>query len=46
MSFLNRTFASIVGFGAGIAASIYSQRSNMMNRKQVKKLRKQMKKMF
>ncbi|MEL3974431.1 YrzQ family protein [Rossellomorea oryzaecorticis] len=46
MSFLNRTFASIVGFGAGIAASIYSQRSNMMNRKQMKRFRKQMKKMF
>ncbi|MGR3765145.1 YrzQ family protein [Rossellomorea sp. NS-SX7] len=43
---MNRTFASIVGFGAGIAASIYSQRSNMMNRKQMKRLRRQMKKMF
>ncbi|WP_216663281.1 YrzQ family protein [Bacillus haikouensis] len=43
---MNKTFASIVGFGAGIAASIYSQRSNMMNQKQMKRLRKQMKKMF
>ncbi|PFA64503.1 DUF3918 domain-containing protein [Bacillus sp. AFS015802] len=46
MSFLNKTFASIVGFGAGIAASIYSQRSNMMSQKQMKRIRKQVKKLF
>ncbi|WP_347319259.1 YrzQ family protein [Rossellomorea sp. RS05] len=43
---MNRAFSSIVGFGAGIAASIYSQRSNMLNRKQMKRFRKQVKKLF
>ncbi len=43
---MNKTMASMIGFGAGIAATMFSRRSDMMNGKSMKKMRKQMKKMF
>lgn len=43
---MNKTMVSMLGFGAGIAATVASRRSNMMNGKSMKKMRKQMKKMF
>ncbi|WP_419160650.1 YrzQ family protein [Rossellomorea sp. BNER] len=43
---MNKTFASIIGFGAGIATSVYSNRSNMFSKRNWKKLRKQMRKAF
>ncbi|WP_421380057.1 YrzQ family protein [Bacillus salacetis] len=46
MGTLNKTMASMIGFGAGIAATMYSRRSNMMSGRNMKKMRKQIKKMF
>jgi hypothetical protein len=36
----------MIGFGAGIAATVMTRRSNMMSGRNMKKMRKQMKKMF
>nr|WP_156791525.1 YrzQ family protein [Bacillus sp. SG-1] len=43
---MNKTVASMIGFGVGIAATMASRRSNMMNGRNMKKMRRQVKKMF
>ncbi|WP_409251465.1 YrzQ family protein [Bacillus sp. SCS-153A] len=46
MGTLNKTMASMIGLGVGIAATMASRRSNMMNGRNMKRMRKQIKKMF
>ncbi|WP_433743341.1 YrzQ family protein [Falsibacillus pallidus] len=43
---MNKTMTSLIGFGAGIAAAVYSQRQNVMGGRQWKKMRKRMMKTF
>ncbi|RLQ98118.1 YrzQ family protein [Falsibacillus albus] len=46
MLVLNKTIASLIGFGAGIAATVYSQRQDYMDGKQWKRMRRKMKRAF
>ncbi|MBE3570438.1 MAG: YrzQ family protein [Bacillales bacterium] len=43
---MNKTMVSLLGFGAGVAASAWAGRSSMLNQRQMRKLRKRVRKMF
>ncbi|MFD2681378.1 YrzQ family protein [Bacillus seohaeanensis] len=43
---MNKTLLSVLGFGAGVAATMYSSKSDMLNKRQMKKLRRQVKRIF
>ncbi|MGE6259506.1 YrzQ family protein [Heyndrickxia sporothermodurans] len=43
---MNRTVVSLLGFGAGIAATAFSQRQGYFNNRQIKKMTKRLRKAF
>lgn len=43
---MNKVLTSAIAFGAGMAAYNYAQKNNMMSRRQLKKMQKQITKMF
>ncbi|AKP47915.1 MULTISPECIES: YrzQ family protein [Bacillus] len=43
---MNKAMISLLGFGAGVAASAWAGRSSMLNQRQIRKLRKQVRKLF
>ncbi|GIN87063.1 hypothetical protein J6TS2_34490 [Heyndrickxia sporothermodurans] len=43
---MNRTVVSLLGFGAGIAATAISQRQGYFNNRQIKKMTKRLRRAF